>query len=170
MSASRFENRYNGYKRLLAESPIGEFGSDYQKESLLRSMDNAHRLMSSSSAKAFDLALEPPASVAKYVPAGFDPARIDSAKQKHHDGQCECDKRPLPDKLQKRSADCLCERAHFFSPILSGSIRSSSFSISPLWAAAFNFSRLSGALKPTATSPGGCESSTYHASVLPRLP
>jgi hypothetical protein len=51
-------------------------------------MDNAHRLLSSPAAKAFDLALEPAASVAKYVPAGFDPAKIDSAKQ-NRDGDYE---------------------------------------------------------------------------------
>jgi hypothetical protein len=58
MSMSRFENRNRAYKRLLAESPVGEFGSDFQKESMLRSMDNAHRLLTSPAAKAFDLRLE----------------------------------------------------------------------------------------------------------------
>src|SRR5438067_12881380 len=38
MSPSRFENRNNYYKRILAQSPVNEFGSDYQKESLLRSV------------------------------------------------------------------------------------------------------------------------------------
>jgi hypothetical protein len=38
----------------VAQSPIGEFGSDYQKESLIRSMDSAHLLLSSPAAKAFD--------------------------------------------------------------------------------------------------------------------
>ncbi len=45
---------------------MGEFGSDYQKESLLRSMDNAHRLLTSPAAKAFDLSREPKASFDKY--------------------------------------------------------------------------------------------------------
>src|SRR5712691_3707816 len=40
MSPSRFESRSNFYKRLVAESPVGQLGSDYQKESLLRSLDN----------------------------------------------------------------------------------------------------------------------------------
>src|SRR5947199_2756824 len=39
MSPSRFENRDKFYRKLLADSPVGEFGSDYQKESLLRSLD-----------------------------------------------------------------------------------------------------------------------------------
>jgi hypothetical protein len=33
--------------------------SDYQQESLLRSVENAHRLLDSPAAKAFDLSLEP---------------------------------------------------------------------------------------------------------------
>src|SRR5688500_10164779 len=56
MSPSRFENRDRFYRKLLAQSPVGEFGSDYQKESLLRSMDRAHLLLSSPAGKAFDLA------------------------------------------------------------------------------------------------------------------
>jgi len=68
MSPSRFENRDRFYRNLLAQSPVGEFGSDYQKQSLLRSMDNAHRLLSSPAARAFDLSLEPLNNVRKYVP------------------------------------------------------------------------------------------------------
>lgn len=71
MSAARFEKRNQAYKKLLAASPIGEFGSDYQKESLLRSMDNAHRLLSSPAAKAFDLSLEPKESYDKYNTGRF---------------------------------------------------------------------------------------------------
>src|SRR3954467_7285897 len=71
MTPGRFANRYKAYKKLLAESPIGEFGSDYQKESLLRSMDNAHRLLTSPAAKAFDLTLEPKASYDKYNTGRF---------------------------------------------------------------------------------------------------
>src|SRR5690349_6284220 len=65
MSPSRFENRDKFYRKLAAQSPIGEFGGDYQKESLLRSMDKAHMLLSSTAAKAFDLALEPKESYDK---------------------------------------------------------------------------------------------------------
>ncbi|HEX4121508.1 MAG TPA: DUF1501 domain-containing protein [Verrucomicrobiae bacterium] len=71
MSPSRFENREKFYKSLVAQSPVGEFGSDYQKESLLRSMDNAHRLLSSSAASAFDLSLEKKESYAKYNTGRF---------------------------------------------------------------------------------------------------
>jgi hypothetical protein len=71
MSPSRFENRDKFYKALVAKNPIGQNGSDYQKESLLRSLDNAHRLLSSPAAKAFDLALEPKESYAKYNTGRF---------------------------------------------------------------------------------------------------
>ena len=59
MSPSRFERRDAFYRKLVAQTPIGQLGSDFQKESLLRSLDNAHRLLSSPAAKAFDLSLEP---------------------------------------------------------------------------------------------------------------
>jgi len=58
MSPSRFQNREKFLKQLVAESPVGQVGSDYQKESLLRSLDNAHRLLNSPASKAFDLSLE----------------------------------------------------------------------------------------------------------------
>ncbi|HZM02499.1 MAG TPA: DUF1501 domain-containing protein, partial [Candidatus Saccharimonadales bacterium] len=71
MSPSRFENRDKFYRALAAKTPIGELGSDYQKESLLHSMDNAHRLLSSPAAKAFDLSLEPKESYQAYNTGRF---------------------------------------------------------------------------------------------------
>src|SRR5258707_940335 len=71
-----FENREKLDRRLLEASPIGQAGSAYQCESFLRAMENAHRLLSSPSAKAFDLSLERAANVAKYVPAGFEPGKL----------------------------------------------------------------------------------------------
>jgi hypothetical protein len=68
MSPGRFENRDRFYRRLLQASPIGQEGSQYQRESLLRAYDNAHRLLSSPASKAFDLALEPIEHIQKYVP------------------------------------------------------------------------------------------------------
>ncbi len=72
MSLSRFQNRDRFYRRLMESSPIGQLGSSYQKESLIRSMDNAYRLLSSPAAKAFDLTEERPETIAKYVPGGWD--------------------------------------------------------------------------------------------------
>ncbi|HVM86951.1 MAG TPA: DUF1501 domain-containing protein [Puia sp.] len=59
MDAKRFERRNQLYDSLISKSPMGEFGSDYQKESLRRSMEQAYMLLNSPEAKAFDLSLEP---------------------------------------------------------------------------------------------------------------
>lgn len=59
MSNKRFEARNQLYERLVQESAMGEFGSDYQKESLKRSMEQAYMLLNSPEAKAFDLSQEP---------------------------------------------------------------------------------------------------------------
>jgi hypothetical protein len=79
MSPSRFQNRDRYYRKLLAQSPVGDLGSDYQKESLLRSIENAHRLLSSPAAKAFDLALEPVENVRQYFPEYEPGKRFDAA-------------------------------------------------------------------------------------------
>jgi hypothetical protein len=71
MRADRFENRHKFYKKLVAQSPVGQLGSDYQKESLVRSLDDAHRLLSSPAAKAFDLSLEPKESYDRYNTGQF---------------------------------------------------------------------------------------------------
>ena len=59
MDAKRFEARNQLYNELIKKSPVGEFGSDYQQESLRRSMEQAYRLLNSPESKAFDLSLEP---------------------------------------------------------------------------------------------------------------
>ena len=71
MTPSRFENRYKAYKKLVGNTPIGEFGSDYQQESLVQSMDNAHRLLTSPASKAFDLSSEPKETYDKYNTGRF---------------------------------------------------------------------------------------------------
>ena len=58
LGGSRFANRQQLYKDLVAASPVGKYGSDFHRESLLRSMENSHRLLTSPAAKAFDLSLE----------------------------------------------------------------------------------------------------------------
>jgi Protein of unknown function (DUF1501) len=58
MSLKRFESRNALYEKLVKESAMGDFGSDYQKESLKRSMEQAYILLNSPEAKAFDLSLE----------------------------------------------------------------------------------------------------------------
>ena len=59
MTARRFERRNKLYEELIKKSPLGEHGSDYQKESLKRSMEQAYRLLKSPEAEAFDLSREP---------------------------------------------------------------------------------------------------------------
>jgi hypothetical protein len=80
MTPGRFEHREKFLKKLLAASPVGEYGSGYQKDSLLRSMDNAYRLLSSPAAKAFDLTLEPSENIRKYAP-NYEPGRRFNATQ-----------------------------------------------------------------------------------------
>ncbi|MBI4560099.1 MAG: DUF1501 domain-containing protein [Candidatus Hydrogenedentes bacterium] len=59
MTQDRFKERYRAYKELVNASPVGDAMSGYQKDSLLRSLENAHRLLTSPAAQAFDLSLEP---------------------------------------------------------------------------------------------------------------
>ncbi|MCC7524135.1 MAG: DUF1501 domain-containing protein [Chitinophagaceae bacterium] len=59
MDAKRFEKRNQLYNDLISKSVMGDLGSDYQKESLKRSMEQAYMLLNSPEAKAFDLNLEP---------------------------------------------------------------------------------------------------------------
>ncbi len=59
MTDGRFRARYERYRNLVAASPIMKYGSDYQQESLERSLEKAYRLVTSGVAKAFDLSLEP---------------------------------------------------------------------------------------------------------------
>ncbi len=71
MSYKRFEARNKLYNDLISESPFGEFGSGYQKESLRRSMEQAYRLLNSPESKAFDLTAEPKESYDKYNTGRF---------------------------------------------------------------------------------------------------
>lgn len=59
MTADRFANRDRLFRKLVDQSPQREFMSDYQQQSMLRSFDNAYRLLSSKEREAFDLSLEP---------------------------------------------------------------------------------------------------------------
>lgn len=59
MEPGRFANRYRHYRQLIDKNPNREWMSDYQQESMLRSMDAAHRLLQSKEKHAFDLTLEP---------------------------------------------------------------------------------------------------------------
>lgn len=71
MSIKRFEGRNQLYENLIKESAMGEYGSDYQKESLKRSMEQAYILLNSPEAMAFDLSQEPKESYDKYNTGKF---------------------------------------------------------------------------------------------------
>ncbi len=71
MSNTRFEKRNQLYDELIQQSPAGEFGSDYQKESLKRSMEQAYMLLKSPESQAFDLSKEPKASYDIYNTGKF---------------------------------------------------------------------------------------------------
>ena len=59
LGAARYRSRRQLYQQLLAGEPVYQYGSDFQRQSLIRSVDAADRLLTSPSAKAFDLSLEP---------------------------------------------------------------------------------------------------------------
>ena len=59
MDLKRFESRNQLYNNLISESVHGEYGSDFQKESLKISMEQAYRLLNSPESKAFNLSTEP---------------------------------------------------------------------------------------------------------------
>jgi hypothetical protein len=64
VGASRFTSRFDLYKKLVA-------ASGFQQESLRRSVENAHRLLNSPAAKAFDLSLEPEKTFQRYDTGRF---------------------------------------------------------------------------------------------------
>ncbi len=71
LSESRFTSRRQLLEQLLAQEPVHQYGSDFQRESLVRSLDAADRLLKSPSAKAFDLSLEPKQSFDAYNTGRF---------------------------------------------------------------------------------------------------
>ena len=59
LGENRFRSRRRLYQQLLPQEPVYQYAGDFQRESLVRSLDAADRLLTSPSAKAFDLSLEP---------------------------------------------------------------------------------------------------------------
>jgi hypothetical protein len=72
MDPGRFSARYARYKDLLRSSPRGEFTSDHHQESMLRSLENAHRLLAARERDAFDITLEPKEVQERYDIGGED--------------------------------------------------------------------------------------------------
>jgi hypothetical protein len=71
MTRQRFESRMKRYKELLKRSPVGELAGDHHRESMLRAVDNAHRLLSSKERAAFDLHKEPKETYQRYNTGRF---------------------------------------------------------------------------------------------------
>ncbi len=70
MEPGRFASRYEHFKKLVARSPQREFASDFHQESMLRSLDNAHRLLGATERDAFDITLEPKEVLERYDVGG----------------------------------------------------------------------------------------------------
>jgi len=71
MTPERFETRRKKYEELLKRSPVGDLAGDYHHESMLRALENAHRLLSSKERDAFDLTKEPKDNYDKYNTGRF---------------------------------------------------------------------------------------------------
>ncbi len=71
MQAGRFTQRDQLFRQLVDRNPHREYMSDYHQQSLLRSMDNAYRLLNSKDREAFDITLEPKDVYAKYDTGRF---------------------------------------------------------------------------------------------------
>ena len=71
MDANRFANRDRLFRKLADQNPHRDQMSDYQQQSLLRSMDNAYRLLNSKEREAFDITLEPKEVYAQYDTGRF---------------------------------------------------------------------------------------------------
>jgi len=59
MTPGRFESRRQFYRRLLEQDSRLKGATDEQRGSIIRSLEEAHRLLSSPAGSAFDLSLEP---------------------------------------------------------------------------------------------------------------
>ncbi len=68
---TRFQARHRLYQRLLAANPAYAEAGRFQQESMIRSVEAAHRLLGSPAARAFDLAQEPKASFDRYNTGRF---------------------------------------------------------------------------------------------------
>jgi hypothetical protein len=71
MTSQRFASRDRLFRKLVDQSPRREFLSDFHQQSMLRSMDNAYRLLSSEDRRAFDIHEEPQEVFEKYDTSRF---------------------------------------------------------------------------------------------------
>jgi len=71
LTEARFKTRRQLFEQLVAAEPGLRPAGNFQRDSLVKSLDAAHRLLASPSAKAFDLGLEPARSAAAYGTSRF---------------------------------------------------------------------------------------------------
>jgi len=71
MTNERFANRAKLFRKLVDRNPNRDFMSDHQRQSMLRSLENADRLIASEERRAFDIGLEPKESREKYDTGRF---------------------------------------------------------------------------------------------------
>lgn len=71
MTPGRFANRHRFFRQLVDQSPQREYISDYQQDSMLRSLESAYRLLSSKEREAFDITREPKESYDVYNTGRF---------------------------------------------------------------------------------------------------
>jgi hypothetical protein len=71
MQPGRFENRNRLFRKLVDQSPRRDYVGDFQRESQLRAMENAYRLLSAKERDAFDISLEPKENYQKYDTGRF---------------------------------------------------------------------------------------------------
>jgi uncharacterized protein DUF1501 len=71
MTNERFASRYERYKELVKRSAVGQIASDHHQQSMLRAVENAHRLLGSKERAAFDLSTESKETYEKYNTGRF---------------------------------------------------------------------------------------------------
>jgi hypothetical protein len=71
LGEGRFQSRRELLEKLLAAEPVHQYGGDFQRQAVVKSLDSADRLLRSPSAKAFDLSLEPRESFEAYNTGRF---------------------------------------------------------------------------------------------------
>lgn len=71
MTPDRFASRDRLLRRLVGASPHRDYASDYHRESVMRSLDNAYRLLSSDERQAFEIDREPKAVRDRYDTSRF---------------------------------------------------------------------------------------------------
>ena len=71
LGEARFTSRRQLLEKLLAQEPVHQYGGDFQRQSVVKALDAADRLLRSPSARAFDLSLEPKQSFDAYNTGRF---------------------------------------------------------------------------------------------------